>query len=106
MGATVFSLGAVRIVWYSLSGFSVLPSIFQTDGQNWLVITLRISSWVSCMGPPCVRIGNKLGGMSVVCRVRCMLLLEVKIILPLELYSLCIRILWLSCVSLQVGSPR
>jgi len=67
-----FSLGAVRIVWYCLSGFSVLPGIFQIDGHNWLVITLRISIWVNCMGLPCVRIGNKLGGYpscigSVVC---------------------------------------
>ena len=56
MGAAAFSLGAVRIVWNSLSEFSLLPSIFQTDGQNWLVITLCISNWVNCMGPPCARI--------------------------------------------------
>jgi len=31
MGATVLLLGVVRLVWYSLSGFSVLPSIL----QNW-----------------------------------------------------------------------
>ena len=62
MGAAVFSLCAVRIVWYCLPGFSVLPSIFETDGQNRLVITLRISIRVSCMDAPCVKIGNKLGG--------------------------------------------
>ena len=56
MGATVFSLGAVRIVQYCLSGFPVLPTIFQINGQNWLVITLCISNWVNCMSPPCVRI--------------------------------------------------
>jgi len=31
MGATVLLLSAVRLVWYSLSGFSVLPDIL----QNW-----------------------------------------------------------------------
>jgi len=31
MGATVVLLGAVRLVWYSLSGFSVLAIIL----QNW-----------------------------------------------------------------------
>jgi len=31
MGATVLMLGAVRLVWYRLSGFSVLPRIL----QNW-----------------------------------------------------------------------
>jgi len=31
MGATLLLLGAVRLVWYSISGFSVLPNIL----QNW-----------------------------------------------------------------------
>jgi len=31
MGVTVLLLGAVRLVWYSLSGFPVLPNIL----QNW-----------------------------------------------------------------------
>jgi len=32
----VFSLGAVRLVWYSLSWLPVLSKVFQTDGQVWL----------------------------------------------------------------------
>ena len=40
----------------------MLPIIFQIDDRNWLVITLCISSWVNCMGPHRVRIGNKLEG--------------------------------------------
>ena len=31
MGATALLLGAVRFVWYSISGYSVLPSVL----QNW-----------------------------------------------------------------------
>jgi len=50
MGATVLSLGAVRLVWYCLSGLSVLPNILQTDGQVWLVYTLCISNWVGLYG--------------------------------------------------------
>jgi len=61
MSATVVSFDAVKLVWYCLSGFSVLPNILQIGGQNWLVYILCISNWVSCEGPPCIRIDNKLG---------------------------------------------
>jgi len=54
MVVTVLPLGAVGLVWYSLSWLSVLSNVFQIDGQEWLLYTLGISSWVSCMGPPCV----------------------------------------------------
>ena len=42
MSTTVLSLGAVELVRYCLSGFTVLPNIFQTDGQTWLVSILCI----------------------------------------------------------------
>jgi len=106
MSATVLSLGAVRLVWYCLSGFFVLPNIFQIGGQGWPVFILCISNCISIKGPPCVVIGNKPGEYpssigSVVCSyLRC------ENILPLELYSLCVNVLWLSCVSCQDGSPR
>ena len=54
MVVTVLSLGAVGLVWYSLSWLSMLYNVFQIDGQVWLLYTLGISNWVSCMGPPCV----------------------------------------------------
>jgi len=56
MVVTVFSLSAVGFVWYSLLWLSVLSNVFQIDGQEFLLYTLGISIWVSCMGPPCVRI--------------------------------------------------
>jgi len=62
MVVTVFSLGAVGLLWYNLSWFSMLSIVFQIDDQVWLLYTLCISNWVSCMGSPYVRIGNKLGG--------------------------------------------
>jgi len=49
-------------VSYGLSWLSVLSDAFQIDGKVWLLYAVCISSWLSCMGPPCVRIGNKLGG--------------------------------------------
>jgi len=61
MSATVLSLRAVRLVWYCLSGFFMLPEIFQICGQGWLVFILCISNWISYKGPPCVGIDNKLG---------------------------------------------
>jgi len=51
MSATVLLLGAERLVWYCLSGFSVSPSIFQIGCQDWLVSIPCISNWVSCKGP-------------------------------------------------------
>jgi len=36
MSATVLSLSVVRLVWYCLSGFFVLPNIFLIGGQGWL----------------------------------------------------------------------
>ena len=62
MVVTVLSLGAVGLVWYSLSWLSVLSIVFQIDDQLWVPHTLCISNWVNCTGPPCVRIGNELGG--------------------------------------------
>jgi len=56
MVVTVLSLGAVELVWYSLSLLSVLSNVFQIDGQVWLFYTLCISNWVSCVVPSCVRI--------------------------------------------------
>jgi len=46
MSATVLSLGAVGLVWYSLSGFFVSPNIFQIGGHSWLVFTLCIFIFV------------------------------------------------------------
>jgi len=40
MVVIVLSLGAVGLVWYSLSWLSVLSSVFQIDGQVWLLYTL------------------------------------------------------------------
>ena len=88
-----------------LQGFSILPNICQIGGQGWLVSIVCISNWISRKGPPCVRIGNKLGEYpsgigSVVCSyLRC------ENILPLDLHSLCVNILWLSCVSCRDGHP-
>ena len=106
MSAIVLSLGVVRLVWYCLSGFFMLPNIFQIGGQGWLVIILCISNWISCKGSSCVGTGNKLGeypssiGSGVCSYLRC------ENILPLDLHSLCVNILWLSCVLCQDGSPR
>jgi len=105
MSATVLSFDVVKLVWYCLSGFSLLPIILQIGGQNWLVYILCISSWVSCEGPPSIRIDNKLGEYpSCIGSVECYCL-RWENIRPLEPYSLCVNILWLSCVSCQVGSP-
>ena len=106
MSATVLSLGAVKLVWYCLSGFFLLPDIYQIGGQGWLGFIPCISNWINCKGPRCVGVGNRLGEYpssigSVVCSsLRC------ENILPLELQSLCVNILWLSCASCQDGSPR
>jgi len=87
MSATVLPLGAVSLVWYCLSGFFVLPIIFQIGGQDWLVFIICISNWISCKGPSCIGVGKKLGEYpssigSVVCSyLRC------ENILPLELHS-------------------
>ena len=56
MGANVLSFDVVSLVCYNLSGLSVMSSIFQIDGQIWLVYTFCISDWISCVGPPYVRI--------------------------------------------------
>jgi len=60
MGANVLSFDAVSLVWYSISGLSMLSSIFQTDGQIWLVYTFCVSDWISCVGPPYVRICDQI----------------------------------------------
>jgi len=91
MIVTVISLGAVGLVWYSLSWLSALSNVFQTDWQEWLLYTLGISNWVSCVGPSCVRIGNKLGGYpscsgSVVCCNK-----RRQTALPLQRYPLCVK---------------
>ena len=54
MVVNVLSPGAVGLVCYSLSWLSVLSNVFQIDGQVWLLYTLSISNWVSCVGPLCV----------------------------------------------------
>ena len=56
MGATLLLLGAVRLVWYSISGFLSCPTYFKTGSQVWLVCIFRFSNWISCEGPPCVKI--------------------------------------------------
>ena len=99
-----------------------------TGGQGWLDFILCISNRISCKGPPCVGIGNKLVEYpssigSVLCSyLRC------ENILPLELHSLCVCVyiymcvcvcvcvcvymcvcvcvLQLSCVWCQDGSPQ
>jgi hypothetical protein len=77
MGANVFSFGAVNLVWYCLSGFSVLPDILETGGQVWLVYILCISNLVICTVSPYVSFGSELGEYlscirSVVCcHMRC-----------------------------------
>jgi hypothetical protein len=47
MVVTVISLGAVGLVWYSLSWLSVLSNVFQIDRLVWLFFTLCTSNWVS-----------------------------------------------------------
>jgi len=45
MVVTVLSLGALGLVWYSLSWLSVLSNVFQIDGQVWLLYTLYDTRW-------------------------------------------------------------
>ena len=46
---------------------------------NWLIVILRISNWVNCFGPHCVRIGDELReypsfvASVVCCHLRCKL---------------------------------
>ena len=77
----------------------MLPNISQIGSKKRLVSILCISIWVSC-----VRIANKLGGYPLCIGSTVFCYLTCKNIFPLELYSLCVKILWLSCVLCQVGS--
>jgi len=45
MVVTVLSLGAVGLVWYSLSWLSVLSNVFQIDDQVWLLIIAAPLKW-------------------------------------------------------------
>jgi len=67
-------------VWYSLSRLSVLSNAFQIDGQEWLLYTPGISNWVSCVGQPCVRIGNELGGCPSRTDLLCVVIRDVELL--------------------------
>ena len=56
MGITTLLFGAVRLGWYSLSGFSCCPVYFKVGIEVSLICVLCFTNWVSCEGPPCVKI--------------------------------------------------
>jgi len=77
MVVTVLSLGAVGLVWYSLSWLSVLSNVFQIDGQGWLLYT--ISNWVSCIGSPCVGLVTSWAVIRRVPDMLCVVIRDVKL---------------------------
>ena len=130
MGAIVLLLGVVRCV-----GFSCCPVYFKVGSQVWLICIFCFSNWVSCEGPPYIKICDqtyvlkeKYLAVVGVYYVRtktwlfikfgkdllvmiwvdihrlygplCVVTCDVWTVLPLGLYPLCVKILWLLCIVL------
>ena len=60
MGATILLLGVVRLVWYSLSGFSVLSNILQNWRSGLASLYFCFSNRVNCEGPPCFKVCDQI----------------------------------------------